>query len=229
LGTGCCVRRSQPQLLPQKLPENYPGKEELLEAVEKYEKEHSTGSAGSGSGAGATFFRLIQGKWTGMYGATITITGDHVIATKGEERFEYFFRDLEYRFGDKVKALMLYDRALSKRIYAACDIFLMPSKSEPCGLSQMIASRYGAIPVTRETGGLYDSIKGYWIDENGDIQGNGFTFANYRAYELPDRSRAAIGLWNDESARVPFIKKIMNTDFSWGVSARKYLDMYEKL
>ena len=152
-----------------------------------------------------------------------------VILGKGEERFEYFFKDLEYRFGDKVKALMLYDRALSKRIYAACDIFLMPSKSEPCGLSQMIASRYGAIPVTRETGGLYDSIKGYFIDEKGEIQGNGFTFANYRAYELLDRSRAAIELWNDENMRVPFITKIMNTDFSWGVSARKYLDMYEKL
>ncbi len=152
-----------------------------------------------------------------------------VILGKGEERFEYFFKDLEYRFGDKVKALMLYDRALSKRIYAACDIFLMPSKSEPCGLSQMIASRYGAIPVTRETGGLYDSIKGYYIDVNGEVQGNGFTFANYRAYELLDRSRAAIELWYDESARMPFVTKIMNTDFSWGVSARKYLDMYEKL
>ena len=63
-----------------------------------------------------------------------------VILGKGEERFEYFFRDLEYRFGDKVKALMLYDRALSKRIYASCDIFLMPSKSEPCGLSQIALS-----------------------------------------------------------------------------------------
>ena len=123
---------------------------------------------------------------------------------------------------------MLYDRALSKKIYAAADIFMMPSKSEPCGLSQMIASRYGAIPVVRETGGLYDSIKPYW--ENGSkIMGNGFTFANYNSAELEERTVAAIELWNNKEKREKLVGKIMRTDFSWKNSAEKYLEMYATL
>ena len=103
----------------------------------------------------------------------------------------------------------------------------MPSKSEPCGLSQMIASRYGSIPVVRETGGLYDSIKGYWEDEKGQLQGNGFTFANYRSDELYERTNAAIALCNDADKKRAFVSKIMRTDFSWSASAKKYLEMYE--
>ena len=114
------------------------------------------------------------------------------------------------------------------RIYAATDIFLMPSKSEPCGLSQMIASRYGAIPVTRETGGLYDSIKGYW-EEKDQIHGNGFTFANYSSAELAERTGAAIDLWCDEEKRRRFVSRIMRTDFSWNASAIQYIRMYESL
>jgi starch synthase len=151
-----------------------------------------------------------------------------VILGKGEARYEQFFLDLQARFPDKARALIEYDRDLSKRIYAACDIFLMPSKSEPCGLSQMIASRYGAIPVTRETGGLYDSIKGYY-EADGEIYGNGFTFANYSADELRDRCEAAIALYNRPRKRRALIEKIMNTDFSWNVSAARYLDMYRSL
>ncbi len=148
-----------------------------------------------------------------------------VVLGKGEAGYEEMFRDLERKFPDKARALIEYDRDLSKRIYAACDIFIMPSKSEPCGLSQMIASRYGAIPVVRETGGLYDSIKGYW-EKDGELMGNGFTFANYSANELYDRIVAATELYNDKEKRKAFVAKIMNTDFSWNVSAKKYLEMY---
>jgi starch synthase len=151
-----------------------------------------------------------------------------VVLGRGEAEYETFFRELEANFPGKVKALMLYDRALSKRIYAASDIFLMPSKSEPCGLSQMIASRYGVIPVTRETGGLYDSIKGYWED-NGKVMGNGFTFANYSSSELWDRTVAAIDLWHDYDRRKKLVGKIMRTDFSWTGSATKYIEMYNSL
>ena len=151
-----------------------------------------------------------------------------VILGKGEAQYEDFFRELEYNRKDKVRALMLYDRDLSKRVYAACDIFLMPSKSEPCGLSQMIASRYGAIPVVRETGGLYDSIKGYWL-LNGTILGNGFTFANYYAGELYERTTAALELYHNKELYPKFAKKIMDTDFSWGTSARKYYMLYERM
>ncbi len=151
-----------------------------------------------------------------------------IILGKGEAKYEKFFSDLQNSFPEKVRALITYDRDLSKRIYAASDIFLMPSKSEPCGLSQMIASRYGAIPVVRETGGLYDSIKPYWVEGN-TIHGNGFTFANYYAYELQERTQAAIELWNDPTARKKLVTKIMNTDFSWNTSAAKYLELYAGL
>lgn len=151
-----------------------------------------------------------------------------VILGKGEAQYENFFVDLERCRHDKVRALMMYDRDLSKCIYAAADIFLMPSKSEPCGLSQMIASRYGAIPVVRETGGLYDSIKGYWL-LNGTILGNGFTFANYSSEELYERTNAAIELYHNNELYPLFMKKIMDTDFSWGTSARKYYMLYERM
>ena len=151
-----------------------------------------------------------------------------VVLGKGESHYEQFFTDLQASFPDKVRALITYDRDLSKRIYAATDIFLMPSKSEPCGLSQMIASRYGAIPVVRETGGLYDSIKPYWEDKK-KINGNGFTFANYSAHELKERTEAALQLWNDPEKRKKLVSKIMKTDFSWSASAEQYLALYREI
>ena len=151
-----------------------------------------------------------------------------VVLGKGEGEYETFFKGLEKTYPDKVRALITYDRDLSKRIYAASDIFMMPSKSEPCGLSQMIASRYGAIPVVRETGGLYDSIKGFWMDGN-EIKGNGFTFANYSSYELEERTGAAIDLWCNEDLRRKFVGKIMRVDFSWKISAQRYLELYVPL
>ena len=123
---------------------------------------------------------------------------------------------------------MTYDRDLAKRIYAASDIFLMPSKSEPCGLSQMIASRYGVIPVTRETGGLYDSIKGYWEDDNGKIHGNGFTFADYSSEALYGKIREALALYEDRTRWKRLYRKVMNEDFSWEKSAKEYVELYLK-
>ena len=151
-----------------------------------------------------------------------------VVLGKGESEFEDFFRYVEGRYPDRARALIAYDRELSKRIYAAADIFLMPSKSEPCGLSQMIASRYGAIPVVRETGGLADSIHGYW-EKDGEMLGNGFTFAGYNAWELCDRTVAAVELWKDPKKRVRFRRRIMNTDFSWNSSAAAYIGMYNEI
>lgn len=151
-----------------------------------------------------------------------------VVLGRGDESYETFFTELEHRFPDKVRALMRYDRDLAKEIYAAADIFLMPSKTEPCGLAQMISSRYGAIPVVRETGGLFDSIKGYWEDK-GRILGNGFTFAGYSGNELLNCILSAVTLWRDAERRHKLIGKIMRTDFSWQQSARSYCEMYSKL
>lgn len=151
-----------------------------------------------------------------------------MVLGKGEAKYEDFFRELERRFPDKVRSCIQYDRSLSKRIYAASDIFVMPSKSEPCGLSQMIASRYGAIPVVRETGGLYDSIKPFWMEGN-TMHGNGFTFANYSASELSDRVQAALGLYQNKELFTKLVRRAMTTDFSWSASAKQYLAMYDEL
>ena len=149
-----------------------------------------------------------------------------VVLGCGEYEYEEYFRYLDGKYHDRVRALITYNRDLAKKLYAAADIFLMPSRNEPCGLAQMIASRYGAIPVVRETGGLYDSIKGFWQDDEGTIHGNGFTFANYSSYELEERTLAAINLWKNEPLRKAFIKIIMETDFSWSKSAKHYIDTY---
>lgn len=150
-----------------------------------------------------------------------------VVLGKGEDYYERFFCELQERFPDKVRALICYDRALSKRIYAATDIFLMPSASEPCGLSQMIASRYGAIPVVRETGGLFDSIK-HFVVNSGKLFGNGYTFSRYDGGDMYCAVEKAIQCYySDDSSK--YISKIMRTDFSWKGSAQKYLDMYETI
>lgn len=152
-----------------------------------------------------------------------------VILGKGESRYESFFSELAQTFPDRVRALIAYDRNLASRIYAATDIFWMPSRSEPCGLAQMIASRYGAIPVVRETGGLYDSIHGYEEKADGTPRGNGFTFGGYSAEELAACTEAALRLWYCEPKRRRLVEKIMRTDFSWRTSAQQYVNMYASL
>ena len=116
-----------------------------------------------------------------------------------------------------------YNQDLSRKIYSGADIFLMPSKSEPCGLSQMIASRYGTVPVVRETGGLNDSIKAY----SGD-SGNGFTFANYNAHDMLYTINEAIKTFHDKDAWSDVQNKAMTTDFSWNNQAKEYLKLYNK-
>ena len=152
-----------------------------------------------------------------------------VVLGTGEGQYEAYFRQLENDFKDRVRSFITYNRALSKKIYAAADIFLMPSRSEPCGLSQMIACRYGTVPVVRETGGLYDSIKPYYEDEAGP-HGNGFTFANYNASELEERTSAALYLYEKFPDKFKaLVWRAMTTDFSWNVSAEKYMEMYESI
>jgi starch synthase len=152
-----------------------------------------------------------------------------VVLGTGEGQYESYFRQLEQDFPERVRAFITYNRALSKKIYAAADIFLMPSKSEPCGLSQMIACRYGTVPVVRETGGLYDSIKPYFEDCNGP-HGNGFTFANYEASELEERTCAALELYEREPEKFAALRyRALTSDFSWDASAEKYMEMYQNM
>lgn len=142
-----------------------------------------------------------------------------VILGKGDYYYEDYFYHLAERYPGKVSAMLTYNRDLAKKLYAASDIFLMPSRSEPCGLSQMIASRYGSVPVIRETGGLYDSIR----DVNWEGGGNGFTFAPYSAWELLGAVRRATNAYRSPDWK-KIVRKVMLTDFSWKKSAAEYIE-----
>ena len=149
-----------------------------------------------------------------------------VLLGTGDAQYEGFFRNLEAKYPDKVRAIIKYDKTLSKKIYAASDIFLMPSKSEPCGLAQMICSRYATVPVVRETGGLYDSIKSY---NEFTGEGNGFTFTNYNAHDMMYTIRRAIKFYNDKEEWNKIMKKAISSDFSWAASSKSYIELYESI
>ncbi|MBR3956197.1 MAG: glycogen synthase GlgA [Clostridia bacterium] len=142
----------------------------------------------------------------------------------GDWEYESFMRDMADRYPDKLAFRCGFIPTLAKRIYAGTDIFLMPSKSEPCGLSQMIALRYGSIPIVRETGGLKDSVF-----DSGLGEGNGFTFANYNAHDMLHCIRRAIGGYADKEGWAILRKRAMECDYSWKRSANDYIRLYKSL
>lgn len=146
-----------------------------------------------------------------------------VLLGKGDAYYEDFFWHLAERHADNCRVLLRFDQTLAKQIYAGADIFLMPSRSEPCGLAQMICSRYGTVPVVHETGGLYDSIR----DAGCEGGGNGFTFAAYNAWDLTCAVRNAVACYQDAPAWKKLVRRVMLTDFSWDASASQYLDLYQ--
>ena len=127
-----------------------------------------------------------------------------------------------------MRALITYNRSLSRRVYAASDFFLMPSKSEPCGLAQMIASRYGSVPITRATGGLYDTVKDY-RNEKGLVSGNGLTFAEYSTKAFMEKLNMAVSIYREQTEMRRLQQRVMKIDFSWNRSAQEYTDIYENL
>lgn len=150
-----------------------------------------------------------------------------VVLGTGEPRFEEMFRQAQYRHPGMIAASITFSSDLASKIYAASDIFLMPSKSEPCGLSQMVAMRYGAVPVVRETGGLIDTVPAYNIRKK---TGRGFTFYDYTAHELFEAVKRCISLYyNHREYFTDLQKNDMNCDFSWNNSMNKYLDLYGSL
>lgn len=146
-----------------------------------------------------------------------------VILGKGDSAYENYFSDLSRKYVGKLVTIIAFNPDLSRKIYSGADLFLMPSKSEPCGLSQMIASRYGTVPIVRETGGLYDSIKPVG---NG---GNGFTFANYNAYDMLYVIREAINCYYNKDFWPELVKRVMSVDFSWQRSAKEYEKVYGEM
>ena len=154
-------------------------------------------------------------------GAEIVVLGTGVY--EYEERFKKFESDNPKR----VKALIEFNNGLSRKIYSSADLFLMPSKSEPCGLSQMIASRYGAVPIVRATGGLFDTIQDYDKENN---TGNGFVFRDYDASSLYEKTKQALELYKmDRDSFNLLVKNAMEKDFSWNASAKVYIENYKKL
>ncbi len=150
-----------------------------------------------------------------------------LILGTGEPQFEAFFKDLAAEYPDKVSAQITFDLGLASRIYAGGDIYLMPSKSEPCGLSQMNAMRYGTVPVVHATGGLKDTVPG--ADQQGK-GGLGFTFQSYNADDFYGAIKRALHLY--EKSREDFIalqKTDMEQDFSWDKPAQKYMELFHRM
>lgn len=150
-----------------------------------------------------------------------------VVLGTGEARFENMFRYFDWKYADKVSANIYYSEALSHKIYAASDAFLMPSLFEPCGLSQLMALRYGTLPIVRETGGLKDTVEPYNEYEG---TGTGFSFANYNAHEMLNTIRYAESIYYEHKRNWnKMVERAMTADFSWGVSAKKYEALYDEL
>ncbi len=147
-----------------------------------------------------------------------------IVLGSGDWEYENFFWELKNAFPDKVGLKVGFIPALARKIYAGADLFLMPSKSEPCGLSQMVALRYGTIPIVRETGGLKDTIT-----DSGDGVGNGFTFKSYDAYDMLDAIRRSLdAYWNRDYFNT-LVERALKCDNSWSKSAKEYIDLYKSI
>jgi len=150
-----------------------------------------------------------------------------VILGTGEERYENMFRHFDWKYNNKVAANIYYSDELSHKIYAASDAFLMPSLFEPCGLSQLMALKYGTLPIVRETGGLKDTVEPYNEFES---TGTGFSFKNYNAHEMLATIRYAKYVFYQRKREWnKMVDRAMAADFSWNVSAKKYQEMYDWL
>lgn len=149
-----------------------------------------------------------------------------VVLGTGEQRYEDLFRMYQYKYPDKVAARIYFDQPESHVIYAGADIFLMPSLFEPCGLSQLIALRYGTIPVVRQIGGLKDTVIPY---NKYTGEGNGFGFMNYNAHELLFTIKDALEAYGTPEIWKGLIRHAMKADHSWTASSKEYLKIYNKL
>jgi len=149
-----------------------------------------------------------------------------VILGSGEVSYEETFRSFAARYPQKLSVTIGFRDSLARRIYAGSDLYLMPSLFEPCGISQLIALRYGSVPVVRETGGLRDTIKPY---NQYTGEGNGFSFRNYNAHELLDTIRRALDFYRHPQVWDGIFRSAIESDFSWQKSAQEYLALYHSL
>ena len=165
-------------------------------------------------------FDLVKAVFEDMLKADVQFA----ILGSGEWEYETFFYDMKQKYPEKVGLKLGFIPQLAHRIYAGADIFLMPSKSEPCGLAQMVALRYGTIPIVRETGGLKDTIQ-----DSGDGKGNGFTFATYNAHDMLEAVWRSLAEYSDSKGWNTLVLRAMNCDNSWKRSAGEYLKIYKEI
>lgn len=149
-----------------------------------------------------------------------------LVLGSGDKDYEYGLQHFRDRFPKKIGIYIGFNATLANRIYAGSDMFLMPSRFEPCGLGQLISFRYGTVPIARQTGGLADTV----IDYNGDNEnGNGFTFHDFNSGDMFYAIQRAIDLYNNKKDWTKLVKKIIKLDYSWSSSAEKYLELYDKM
>jgi len=148
-----------------------------------------------------------------------------VLLGTGESAYEDWFREAVYRHPSNLGAEIRFSEGVARRMYAGSDMFLMPSKFEPCGISQLLALRYGSIPIVRETGGLNDTVHSY-NEITGE--GTGFTFNSYNAHDMLYTIRRALSFYHQPKHWKQVMKNAMGGDYSWQTSAREYMDVYRE-
>lgn len=149
-----------------------------------------------------------------------------ILLGTGEEKYHHILREFSKKNRGRASVHILFDPKMAKHIYAGCDLMLMPSYYEPCGLGQMIALRFGTIPVVRATGGLADTITPYDIKTG---SGNGFVFTDYSAQALVETAQKALEIYKNDKKWMELAQNAMSSDFSWSASAKKYVKLYESI
>lgn len=168
-------------------------------------------------------FNLVQERMEELLQSHVQV----VVLGTGEKQYEDSFNYFQHRYPDKMRSLMMFDLALAQQIYASCDVFLMPSAFEPCGLSQMMAMHYGTLPIVHETGGLADTVQPYnWYSQ----EGTGFSFNDFNSWTMMQTIYHAMHIYyNHPKSWHTLIQQAMERDFSWKQPSKDYQDIYRYL
>ena len=162
----------------------------------------------------------------GVFHEIMTENIQMIVLGTGDPEFENFFREMEHQYGDKFKAYIGFSEDIAQQLYAGADLFLMPSKFEPCGLGQLIALKYGTLPIVRETGGLNDTVHSY--NENTG-EGNGFSFNHFNAHAMLHTIKRALTYYDRKEVWNGLVQNAMNMNYSWSQSAHQYENLYRGL
>ena len=167
-------------------------------------------------------FELVKGVFHEMMAEKMQM----IILGTGDPEFEEFFREMEHHYGHQFKAYIGFSEEVAHQLYAGADLFLMPSKFEPCGLGQLISLKYGTPPIVRETGGLNDTVQSY--NEN-TCEGNGFSFSNFNAHDMLHTIKRAIQYYHKKAVWHQLKENAMSMNYSWSQSALQYHQLYREL